>query len=85
VKFVDRETIEGAIFDRLGRPTFFNEGVGMMMVRIVLRAKSCGLEAEFTVECLRLSLEVRRLVPEIELRFVETGMPGIANYIDETR
>jgi hypothetical protein len=78
-----RGIVEGELFDRLGRPLFFYEAVGMLLKRIAVRveqqdpgtATSCAASAPRWGWIRRLEeREARKLECEIESRFVTEGL-----------
>jgi hypothetical protein len=78
-----RGIVEEALFDRLGRPSFFDEAVEVVQRRVAVRMEQHGIANRKSTSCpfapqgdwIRgvAAREARRLVSEIELRFVETG------------
>jgi hypothetical protein len=67
-----RQFVEAAVFDRLGRPSFFDRAVDLVMERLAARIEEGNLNGDQTrVGFLRLIQgEVRILAREIERRFM---------------
>jgi hypothetical protein len=70
-----RGIVEEAVFDRLGRPSFFEEAVRLVSCRAAERWAELNCANQNKDAWIReLALqEARRLVSEIEARFVEAG------------
>ena len=73
-----RGFVETAVFDRLGRPSFFDEAVEMVQMRVAETLKHLNPSAP-TEEGFRwvIQAEARTFAREIEDQFVKTGILGV--------